>query len=73
MRQAFKVTIIIGYREASRPVSDEEIADHLREVLEPGGWPGVILGTALMVDEFEDPEPVLSKLRSIAKAQGVDL
>lgn len=72
MSQAFKVTVFVGYREGYSPVSAKDIADHLREVLTAGGWPGIILGTAMRVDELDDPEPVLSKLREAIKTQGVD-
>lgn len=74
MSQAFKVTIVVAYREGSSPVTAAEIADYLRWVLTPGGWPGIILGTGLNVGEIEDPnlEPVLSKIREAARAEGVD-
>ena len=73
MSQVFKVLILVAYREGLGPVSEEEIVNHLREVLTPGGWPGVILGTALKVKELDDPEPALSKFREAAEAEGVDL
>ncbi len=74
MSQAFKVTIVVAYREGFSPVTAEEITDYLREVLPPENWPGIILGTGLNVGEIEDPnlEPVLSKFREAARAEGVD-
>ncbi len=72
MSQAFKVTVLIAYRDGFDPVSAEEITQYLRDVLTPGAWPGIILGTGLKVDEIEDPEPILSKFREAAKTQGID-
>lgn len=72
MSQAFKVTIIVGYRDCSRPVSRDEIVDHLHDSLGIAGWPGIILGAATKVEEIEDPEPVLSQMREAAKAEGVE-